>query len=142
MESGFYSLSSKKVPGNLVLEIHHGMDFEVPYSQANYNFLEYKFIRSGGSTASSRIYLNNWASQENILLDREVDVTPDFEPYDRETLPKEFISSVLLTMTLLGYSASFDDFENEKIRLTDLFNEEQLETEKTNWIKQMDGMKV
>jgi len=142
MESGFYSLSSKRLPGKLGLEIHHGFDFEIPLSQANYIFLEYKFSHEDGATALARVYLDNWSIGDAIKLDREVEITPNFEPYKREKLPKDFISSVLLTMSALGYSACFDDFEDKKIKLNDLYDANQLETVKSNWIKQMDGKKV
>ena len=140
MDAGFYSLSSKRLPGRLSLEVHHGMDFEVPTSQANYNFLDYNFTHEEGATALARIYLDELAMPADIRTD--IEITPSFEPYDREKLPKDFISSILLTMTALGWSVVYEDYEDEKIKLESLFGEDLRESQLSDWIKQMDGMKV
>ena len=140
MNDGFYSLSSKRLPAGLSLEIHQGFDFEVPLSQANYNFLDYRFFHVEGATAFTRVYLDELAMSEELRS--SLDISPDFEPYDRQKLPDNFISSIILTMAAFGWDAHYDDFESEKVTLRNLYDKDKIDTVLSEWIKRMDEMKV
>ena len=136
MSSEFFSLSSGRLPQGLSLSITHGFDFEVPYSQAHYNFLNYSFKHNNEFEVGTKVYLDELSMPAEIRS--VISVSPYFEPYNRADLPDDYIASVLKTLAALGYSAIFEDYESDAIKLEALYKNDELETVMQDWIKLMD----
>ena len=140
MDTQFYSLSSKSLPNDLTLEIYHGYDFEVPYSQANYNFPRYSFKHKNKFEVGVKVYLDELSMPADIRSD--ISVSPYFEPYKRGDLPSDYIASVLKTLALLGYSAIYEDYADEAIKLETLYTTDELEAVMQNWLDLMNEARI
>lgn len=135
MSNAFYSLNSGRLPNGLSLSIEHGFDFEVPYSQAHYNFLNYSFKYNNEFEVRAIVYLDQFSMPVDIRPD--VSVSPSYEPYKRTDLPDDYIASALKTLTTFGYSAIYEDYEGEAIKLETLYANDEIEAILQDWLKLM-----
>jgi len=135
MDSAYYSLSSKSLPNNLSLVIHHGYDFELPYSQANYNFLQYSFMHDSGFEVGVKVYLDELSMPPDVRS--PLKVGPSYEPYSRASLPDNYIASVLKTLAIFGYSAIYEDYDGQAMRLDAIYKPKELDAVMQDWLNQM-----